>query len=294
MEPKRVDIKTAERRLESFSNLANVLGKNWLEYEYKKDVKQRSLITGWLLPDTGIPFEDSWPWHWLKDLEGALAYLESNTQIHVWRKIVRKIRAHTDRATFKGTLAELSLCMFLGIKKIMFDLDVKLQTASGKDVDIKAYLNTKSALNIEVQWVSPSDISEEGAYLSSLYEESYPIDFEYEMQRVKKKIFDKIPKFTHEDITFVAINCTSSPELGGKGFSLIKEILIRSFNEKNDDDRQKEVNTAIRNYIDGVIWFEIEPDVRLLPHNRAHALNPKSAFRENETVLDFLTHWKNG
>lgn len=293
MQPKRVNIKTAKKRLESFSNLAVFLGENWLEDEYKKDVKQWSLITGWVSPEMDIPFEDSWLWGWLMDLDKALVCLESNTHKSVWQKILRKVRAHADRATFKGTLAEISLCMFLATKRINFDLNVKLQAINEKDVDIQAYLDRTPSLNIEVQWISPSDISEEGANMSSLYGDAYPIDFEYEMERVKKKVFDKISKFTQEDLTFVAIDFTSSPELGGQGFSPTKEILIRSFNEKNDSSRNKKVNATIRNYVDGVIWFENQPGIQLLPHNKAYILNPRSVYKENETVLDFLAHWNN-
>lgn len=287
MAKNRLDKENAKKKLASLPYLSEVLGENWLDVEYKKPIEQWSLITGWIsLQDEFLKY-DNWTWEWLTSLNGALGYLKTCTKPNLWRKIAGKIRSHTDRANFKGTLSEIAMCVFLSSINVSYEMEIRLVSGKNKDIDIQAQIDNKESVNIEIQWLSPSDVSEKGAEIASAYGEGYPIDYEYEMRRIKQKVFDKTAKFTENDITFVALDCTTSPELGGAEFSPIKQVLYHSFSKGKLD-----IDIAIRKYVDAVIWFELQNSNTLMPIKRNLIINPNSLHGNNDSVLKFAEHWK--
>lgn len=165
-------------------------------------------------------------------------------------------------------------------------MEIRLISGKNKNIDIQAQIENKESVNIEVQWLSSSDVSEKGSEIASAYGECYPINFEYEMCRIKQKIFDKTAKFTKDDITIVALDCTASPELGGVGFSLIGQVLYQSFCEGNQD-----IDVAIRKYVDAVIWFKLDTGNNLTPYERNIIINPNSVHRNKNSLLIFAEHW---
>ena len=293
MKNSRVDKLTAEKRIYEFPCLAQTLGKNWIAKEYKKPLVSRSLIAGW------ISLEDNHLGRWLVDLESAITFLKERVPLNVWQVIASKLRLHSDRANFKGTIAELSLCVFLVSHGISFDLERVLDISNPKDIDIRADFGPdKKSVYIEVQWLSPSETSEHGATIASYYGEAYPMDYDEEKYRIKAKVYDKTSKFTQNDITLVALDCTTAPELGGSHrFSVIAEALTEAFtgqdwNGSATGYTDSKIDTAIREYADGVIWFEQEQGKALIPIKRGIYLNPRSPFKDNPAIVEFAEIWR--
>lgn len=289
MYPERLDLKIIEQRLHQLPNLEKALGKGWISTEFKKPIEQWSLITGWISsPDTSY-------WYWLVDLDIALGNLQTAVSHNVFQTIKGKVKSHSDRANTKSILSEIAIMVFLANNKISFELEHML-VSDGKNTDIRAFLSQDNTLNIEVQWLSPSDASERGATIASAYGEAYPIDFDYEEFRIKQKVFDKIPKFTRNDITFVALDCTTSPELGGSFIgSPIGTAISGAFTGKSihGDDlpfAESSIDTRIREFIDGVIWFQLSPGRKIYPLERGICLNPSS--QSIKQVINFARLWE--
>lgn len=290
MHTARLNLSFAEKKLQRLCILSDVLGENWLAKEYSKPIEQWNLIAGWISLDDMYK-NNNWAWVWLKDLDEALGFLKTKVTLDSWKKIVSKLRTHTDRANIKGVLSELALWKFLALNDVPFDLELQLISSSNKDVDITAFSTNKKPLHIEVQWLSPSDVSERGASIATLYDESYPIDFNYEMWRVKQKVYDKTPKFTEGDITFVALDCTTSPEMSGNRFSPIDKVITEAFTGENTQYANSEIDKSIRQLVDGVIWFELEADRGFLPVNRGICVYSKSSNRNEPSISEFIKLW---
>jgi len=107
----RVTYAVAVERLHQFKHLRGLIQDNWLRKQCSKTIEQYSLITGWLTTS-----EDDWNWAFRKNtqaLEDALSRLVGNIPINIWKKLGKKLRAPSDRAESKGTIAELSLAIFI-------------------------------------------------------------------------------------------------------------------------------------------------------------------------------------
>ncbi len=291
MYPDRVNPVTAEERLKRLRNLWEALGDGWIARESRKPVEQWSLIYGWL------SVSDNRFWTWLSDLNQALGELKDGVSPQVWQKMKGKIRAHSDRANTKGTLSEVAMWLFLTKQGIPFDLEAKLSSGN-RDVDIRADPPGHEAIYIEVQWVSPSASSDRGAENATAYGEAYPVDYDYEKFRIKSKVSEKIAKFTESDLSFVALDCTSSPELGG-GFPYtpVGEALLEAFTGRTVQGGETgyadtEVDKKIRQFVDGVIWFELEPGKGLLPLKRGSIINPTSQHRNSGSSRLFIELWQ--
>lgn len=208
-----------------------------------------------------------------------------------------KIRLHSDRANTKGTLSEVALWLFLVRNGIPFDLEVKLSSGN-RDVDIQANLPAQGHLCIEVQWLSPSAISDRGAEIATAYCEAYPMDYNYEKFRIKSKVSEKIAKFTESGLCIVALDCTASPELGGGlPYAPVGKALHEAFIGKTvqgDDTGYKdtEVDKKIRQFVGGVIWFELEPGKGLIPLKRGSIINPTSQNHHDRSIRDFIDLWQ--
>lgn len=290
MHTDRLNLSFAEKTLQRLPILSNALGENWLAEEYSKPIEQWNLIAGWISLDDKYN-NNNWAWVWLKDLDEALGFLNSRVTLGSWKKIINKLRAHTDRANIKGSLSELALWKFLALNNVPFDLELQLTSSSNKDVDITAFSMNKKPLHIEVQWLSPSDVSERGASIAALYDKSYPIDFGYEMWRIKQKVYDKTPKFTESDITIVALDCTTSPEMSGNRFSPIDEVITEAFTGENTQYANSDIDKSIRQLVDGVIRFELEAGRGFLPVNRGICVNSKSSNRNEPSISEFIKLW---
>jgi len=289
MQEKIINQLAAEQRLQQLPTLASLLGNNWIAQEYKKPIEQRSLVTGW------ISQEEIDLWYWLEDLDSALAFLKTQVHPNSWQTLSKKVSSHSTSSNFKGTLSEVAMCMFLARNNIAFELEAILASGSDKNVDVKALAETP--IYIEVQWLSPSDISERGADIASAYDEAYEIDFDAEKLRIKRKVRDKTPKFTIEDITLVALDCTTAPQLGGaRRFSTIKAAITEAYTGRNWQGEetpyaQSEIDKAIRQCVNGVIWFEIEPRHELVPAKRDFCLNPTLP-TDRKALFNFIKLWK--
>jgi len=298
MENNRLNQKKTEQRIRQFPSLAKVLGPNWFTQEYDKPIRQWSLITGWVSQSNDEFFGDQFE-KWLEDLNLALELLSPpGSSVTTWQKLQRKVREHSDRANFKGTLSEIAICRFLVDEQFSVDLEIRLNSQSNKDVDIRTGLPDSAILHIEVQWLSPSESSERGAAIASIDGEGYRLDYDKEKLRVKYKVSDKAPKFTVEDITLVALDCTTSPELGGNhGHSVIEEALYeactgRSWQGKPTGFYDDEVDTAIRKCVDGVVWFELQHGNGLIPQKRGLYINPVSPHSRKVKESAFIKAWR--
>ena len=259
MNNNRLNQQEAEQRLCQFPSLTGVLGPDWFTQEYNKPIEQWSLVTGWISKIDNDIFGDHFE-QCLKDLDSALEILAPpHLSKATWQRVQRKVREHSDRANFKGTLSEIAICRFLSEKQFSCELEIRLNSESNKDVDIRTILPDSIIMHIEVQWLSPSESSERGASIASIYGEGYPLDYDEEKLRVKYKVFDKTSKFTAEDITLVALDCTTSQELGGDdGYSVIEEVLHEAYTGLNWEGAptgfgKNKVDIAIQKYVDGVI-----------------------------------------
>jgi hypothetical protein len=289
MQEKIINQLAAEQRLQQLPALASLLGDNWIAQEYARPMQQRSLVTGWISSQEEIHL------YWLEDLNSALAFLKTQVHPNSWQTLSKKVGSHSTRSNFKGTLSEVAMCVFLARNNIAFELEARLVSGSNKNVDVKALAETP--IYIEVQWLSPSDISERGADIASDYDEAYEMDFDAEKYRIKHKVSDKTPKFTMEDITLVALDCTTAPELGGtRRFSTIKAAIAEAYTGRNWQGEetpyaQSDIDKAIRQFVNGVIWFELEPRHQLVPAKRDFCLNPALP-TDRKAILNFVELWK--
>lgn len=289
----RLDQKETEQKLLAYPTLKNILGTDWLLKEFEKSIGQWSLVMGWLTSQEPI-FS-----RWLSDLDCVLRTLSTSVCPATFNQIKIKITSHSDRANTKGVLSEIGIMIFLQSCNIRFLLDQCLIEGSRKDIDIGAIFSANTSVNIEVQWVSPSESSEIGAEVAAAFNEAYQFDFDEEEYRVKLKVFDKTPKFTENDITFVAIDCTTSPELGGRWLaSPIGSAMKKTFTGKEHDGRiskfsKSNIDTTIRSLVDGVIWFQLEPGNCFMPINRNIIVNESSHFSQSEEIEKFTKLWLN-
>ena len=279
--------------------LAQTLGKGWFKREGKKSPEFQSLITVWLC-DRDNGYAGKWFKCWIQDLEIALKMLSQHpTSSEAWGKIQRKVRMHSDSANFKGTMSEIALSRFLIENQFSIELEKKLISSSNKDVDIQISSPNSVPINIEVQWISASKDSKDGAAFAASFGEAYPMQYDREKLRIKQKINNKIPKFTVADVTLVALDFTASSELGGTNrYSVIKEtldevFLCRDLNRGVAPFCESELHTSIRKYVDGVVWFELIPQKGLgfMPQKRGAYINPNSHHREKIEQSLFAQAW---
>lgn len=291
MYPERVDPVTAKERLKRLRNLWEALGDEWIARESRKPIEQWSLIYGWL------SVSDNSFWTWLSDLNQAFGELKAGVSPQVWQKMKGKISTHSDGANTKGTLSEVAIWLFLTRQNIPFDLEARISNGN-RDVDIRGDLPGLEAIYIEVQWLSPSASSDRGAEIATAYGEAYPMDYDYEKFRIKSKVNEKIAKFTENHLSFVALDCTSSPELSGSfPFAPIGEALHEAFTGKTVHGEEtryidSKVDKKIRQFVDGVIWFELEPGKGLLPLKRGSIINPTSRHRNSGSTRAFMELWQ--
>lgn len=279
----RVDLSTAEDRLTSLPQLAEVLGSNWLAKEYRKAPKHWSLITGWIADENN----EFWPW--LENLSEALEVIRREADANSWQTIAKKVRTHYNRDNFKGTLSEIAICVFLATNNIPFELETVLVSDGQKNVDISAYIIESNPVHLEVQWLSPSASSEKSARVASAYDQMHIFDLDYEKRRILGKVSNKTEKFTYENITVVALDCTLVPELGSNGIGeAVEEVWT---NEYDVDTKIQEDIDAIRHKVDSVIWWELTPNKGLLPEKRGCCINPNSLHRQTEALIRFIDLW---
>ena len=300
MENNKLTLQEATQRMRQYPVLEKTLGEDWLAQEYKKEPKQQSLITNWIRnKDDDFPGKQLK--EWLLDIELALKILSPpNTSPETWRKLHHKIREHSDPDNFKGTLSEIAVCRLLTECRFSIELEKKLMSSSNKDVDIQVSSSNSIPLYIEVQWVSESDDSKDGAAVASLHGQGYPMQNDKEKLRIKRKIYDKTPKFTTGDITLVALDFTTSPELGGNHkYSVIQETLDEVYANKNLQGAPAEfyysdIDITIRNYVDGIIWFRLEPDKKLglMPQKRGLYINHSTKHYEKIKHSLFIQEWQ--
>lgn len=283
---KRRSLEEAEKLLSNFLNLSDCLGDQWLSREYKKPIGEWSLITGWLST------KDPMYMPWLPDLDHALGIIKQSVSKNTWQTLSKKIRSHSDRANTKGILSEIAIIHFLVSNSVKVEINQKINASSEKDVDIMAVIEEFDPIYIEVQWISPSDLSDRGSLVASSYGEAYPMDYDYEKRRIKGKLIDKLPKFSEELITFVAMDCTSSPELGGKFLvsptGSASNELFQHLPEKKEEQEQ---NLSPNKLLTGVIWFELEPGFQLLPKKRSYLINPNHKLNKTPTIEEFKKLW---
>ncbi|MCD6345194.1 MAG: hypothetical protein J7M17_06305 [Anaerolineae bacterium] len=290
----RANREESEDRLKQFLTLHELLGPDWLLTEYVKPIEQWSLITGWISKSHEYPYDV-----WIADLDDALQFLKSKVLPEVWRVLERKMKAHHDRADSKGLLSEIATCIFLAHNDLPFDLERSLLSEGSKDVDISVCLDGFARLvHLEVQWLSPSARSERGAAAGAPYREFYKYNFPYEKYRVKGKIHGKTSKFTQSDITLVVLDCTTCPELGGmRDLCTISESAYEAFTGCDMAGNptgyaNSEMDREIRDKIDGVIWFQLEPGNSLMPLKRGALENHHSPHIGTDALRKFLDIWK--
>jgi len=281
-----VNYDEALARLNQFPHLATVINAKWLEHQMKKEVEQYSLITGWL---TTSP--DDWNWAFRKNtqaLENALAFLRHRVPEPIWEKLSKKISAPSDRAESKGTLAELSLAVFLVTHGISFNMEFQLNPPT--DVDFVVKFADTEAVHIEMQSLAES-VKSQKISRSSADHGGFPVipDFKSEERRVIGKIFDKTPKFIEQSITLVALDCTAIPEHGNPAHGTIRDALQQVFGEDTRDLSGSE--KMIRRLVDAVIWFQLDLDDALKPIERGYFLNEHSLYRNDQSLLHWISVW---
>jgi len=287
--PERISEDETLKRLSQFQQLSTVIDKAWLKRQLKKRVEQYSLITGWLTSS-----ENEWRWMYRKftsSLDKAIEFLAAKTSTQVWNKLRSKIKSQSDRAETKGTLAEIALAVFLAQNDILFDLETRLNPTSDKDVDFSLKFADLKPVHIEVQWISESDSSSRAADTVALYGLAANIDFPDEERRIRGKVFGKTAKLTKDDITLVALDCTTSPELSGEHlFTPISEALTHIFGTQVYGPLT-ESDTAIRELVDGVIWFENDIYHTVFPTKRSYILNEHSSHYRHPSLVKWIEVW---
>lgn len=289
MLPDRVDLHEVLKRLNKYPALLRFLGPDWFAFEFKKSIDNWSLITGWISRG-----DESFS-GWLSALDKTLSFLQDKGTTNNWQTIIKKVRSHSTRNNFKGTLSELALYSFLQHNNIPFDLEVEIVPKSKKNIDVQAHFPPNENMNIEVQWISPSDTSDRGATIATSIGEAYSLDFDEEKWRLKKKVHSKTPKFSKHATGFVALDFTTSPELGGSNFSVTYELAVEIFTGKTLqgdklDYRNPQIDILIQELIDGLIWFEIDFGEILYPTQRGCYVNPTRTASKQFCEL-FLKRW---
>jgi hypothetical protein len=283
-----------EKRLSELPSLEKALEAGWVAREFSKPFDQWSLIAGWLSKPENDPL---YPYFaaWLVDLDGALALLQEKAEAPVWRKIRTKVRAHCDRAEIKGTLSEIAVALFCVQRELPIALERTLAGDNNKNVDVSVLYT--HPVHIEIHYLSLSDREARATEQLSSYRLWYSTDFDQARYRIKLKIHDKTSKFTESDITFVAINCTECPDLGGaREHSTMHESALEAFTGRDLHGEvtpyaDSDVDRSIRRLVDGVIWFELRTGNGLLPAARGACLNPNSPLLGKSSISDFVRHW---
>ncbi len=282
----RVPVEVALKRLHQFSCLSTVVTEAWLRKQMKKDVSQYSLLTGWL---TASP--EDWDWTFAKNtqaLENALVLLRNTVSGDIWRKLCKKVRVPSNRAESKGTLAELSLAVFLVSNRLSFDMETQLNPP--KDVDFSVEFDGLDDVHIEMQSLAESKASQRTSQASADWGGlPVSIDFKGEEKRVIGKVFDKTAKLSTKDITLVALDCTAIPEHGGVGLGTIPDALEHIFVKtiSNLSDPEK----AIQQLVDGVIWFQVDFNNVLQPIRRGIVLNQYSPHNHSDSLAKWVDIW---
>lgn len=282
----RVSLEIALERLHQFSHLSNVISDEWLQEQMKKDVKDYSLITGWLTTSS-----DRWNLHYHKftnALEDSLESLNSNISKSSWENICRKLKAKSGRSNTKGTLSEISFATFLASQNLTFDMERQLNPP--KDVDFSVIFEDQQEIHIEMQFFSESDRDQKLNEVSAAYGGMpYRPDFEGDKQRVIDRVYRKIGKFTASKVTLVALDCTDVPINGGVGYGTIPDALRHIF--KEDDANIRSGEMQIRQLVDGVIWFQTDFDNALQPYERGYFLNEHSQQRNATILQQWIDVW---
>lgn len=287
----RVSYEVAAKRLHQFEHLSQVLSDGWLKTQVQKPVERYSLIAGWLTTP-----EAEWNPLWqfrIAALDNAVAILAGNVSQTVWDKLQKKITAHSDRAESKGTLAEISLALFLVQHNIPFEMETQLDSASKKDVDFSLQFDGQEPVHIEMQWVSESDALARAADALAPYKLPATINFPQEEIRILNKVYDKTSKFTQDDITLVALDCTTFPEIGGTyPWVPIGAALGHTMgNQIYGPLSEKAI--VIRELVDGVIWFESDPRNAFFPVKRGYLLNQHSPHSHKLSLSRWGELWSN-
>jgi hypothetical protein len=293
MTQERVPLEIALLRLSQHPFLSCWLGDQWLEQQYKKSVEQYSLIAGWL-----TALQDDWEWTYRKyvaSLDQAIEFLDGRVSDSIKKKLKAKIKAESDRAETKGTLAEISLAVFLVQAKISFDMETTLVARSRKNVDFSfrppvLQQASDAKIHVDCHWLDQSDKSKRTDMVSAQWRCPVSTDFEAEKERILGKIYDKTGKFTRNAITLVALDCTANPDLG-KLEIFFPNALEHIFNNKCGH-QLSERDSAIRDLVDGVLWFRDDTSDRWYPIDRGFMLNPCSDYYS--FLLENMTWWSSG
>lgn len=276
----------AVERLHQFEHLSELIQDNWLKKQGSKTVEQYSLITGWLTTS-----EDDWNWAFRKNtqaLEDALSRLTGSVPENLWKKLCGKLRVPSGRAESKGTIAELSLAIFLVRHSISFDMETPLQPP--KDVDFSLKFGGVGDVHVEMQSLAESAASQRTSKASADYGGlPVSIDFKGEERRIIGRIHDKTPKLVENEITLVALDCTAIPEHGGIGLGTIPDALSHIFGQGTS--ALTDVEKQIRQLVDGVIWFQIDFDNALQPVKRGYFLNEYSNHHNAVSLKEWVDLW---
>jgi hypothetical protein len=282
----RVTYDVAVERLHKFKQLSGVIQDHWLRKQMLKPVEKYSLITGWL---TTSP--DDWCWAFCKNtqaLEKALALLTGKIPENYWKKLCSKLRAPSDRAGSKGTIAEVSLAVFLVTHGVSFDMETRLLPP--KDVDFSLKFGNMEDVHVEMQSLAESDASQKTSKLSADYGGlPVSIDFRGEIRRIRGRIYDKTPKLVENEITLVALDCTAIPEYGGIGLGPIPDALSHILGLVPSALTERE--QSIRQLVDGVIWFQVDFDNALQPVERGYFLNEHSKHQSAGSLQKWIALW---
>lgn len=284
----RVGYEVAVERLHQFKHLSQVIDDRWLRRQLSKTVDQYSLIAGWLTTS-----ESEWDWTYDKftaALDAALAILDGNVSEAVENKLRSKIRAHSVRAETKGTLAEISLAVFLVQHNIPFAMETRLAATSKKDVDFSLQFDGLEPVHIEVQWISESDMSVRAANAGAPFRLGANFNYLREKIRILNKIYDKTLKFTHDDITLVALSLEDQMVSGTFPWGPIGEDLEQCLGNEIRGDLSENA-AAIRELVDGVIWFELDFDRALSPKCRGYRLNEHSEHFGSASLMKWIELW---
>lgn len=268
-------------RLKQFPTLAQVLGDNWLSKQLKKDRSQWNLITGWLATPTNDPFFTAFS-DWLTSLDSSLTFLHHRVDKNKWSKLGKKVRAHADRENTKGTLSEIALCVFLAQQNLPFEMEKQLDPVSNRDVDFAVRDLSGSVLNIEMHWLGESDHDKRLNQISADHGGiSYSPSFGKMKRRIQDKILEKARKFTHDDITLIAVSVTDD--------SINRNLISEAFEEA-----LRGSNIAAFQIVDGIIWFEMTAKDCLTLNNRGVFINDKSPFAPQIRNSLFPNLWIHG
>lgn len=288
MNIKRLNLKSANKKLAKFPKIKDLLGRNWLEKEYEKDEEQYNLIAGWLSSS------DSRYDNYLASLECLLNFLLPRVKEGVYLNIQKKLRSHSDRANIIGMISELALLSFFIRKNIEVDYEVSI-TDDNKNIDIQLHLNDDYPIYIEVTRKSFSDAGRRATNAGAPFGLAYSPYNKEEYFRLHNKIYQKIPKLTQEDFTFIALDMTDIPEFGGENFAPISWVIEETFTGLHVNDNIPELDEKksgeIREMVDGVIWYEINFDNCLEIFKRGIEINPHSPHRNNECMVKFKELW---